>query len=33
MPDWTDKLRQAEQELDAARTPTALNEAARNFQR
>jgi hypothetical protein len=29
---WTEKLRQAEQELDAARTRTALGEAARKFQ-
>jgi hypothetical protein len=30
---WTEKLRQAEQDLDAARTRTALDEAARRFQR
>jgi hypothetical protein len=30
---WTEKLRQAKQELDAARTRTALDEAARRFQR
>jgi hypothetical protein len=30
---WTEKLREAEQELDAARTRTALDEAARRFQR
>jgi len=29
----TEKLRQAEQELDAARIRTALNEAASKFQR
>ena len=29
---WTEKLRQAERELDAARTRTALGEAARKFQ-
>jgi hypothetical protein len=29
---WTKKLREAEQELDAARTRTALGEAARRFQ-
>jgi hypothetical protein len=30
---WTEKLRQAEQELDAARTRTALDEAASRYQR
>jgi hypothetical protein len=30
---WTEKLRQAEEELDAARTRTALDEAARRYQR
>ena len=30
---WTEKLRQAEQELDAAKTRTALGEAARRYQR
>jgi hypothetical protein len=30
---WTEKLRQAEQELDAARTRGALDEAASKFQR
>jgi hypothetical protein len=29
---WTEKLRQAEQELDAARTRTAVNEAAKKLQ-
>ena len=30
---WTEKLRQAEQELDAARTRTEVNEAASRYQR
>jgi hypothetical protein len=30
---WTEKLRQAEQELDAARTRTAVGEAASKYQR
>ena len=30
---WTEKLRQAEQELDAARTRTQLGEAARKYER
>jgi hypothetical protein len=30
---WTAKLRQAEQELDAARTRTAVGEAASRYQR
>jgi hypothetical protein len=30
---WTEKLRKAEQELDAARTRTALDEAASRYQR
>jgi hypothetical protein len=30
---WTEKLRQAEQELDAARTRTKVNEAASKLQR
>jgi hypothetical protein len=30
---WTEKLRQAEQELDAARARTALDEAASRYQR
>jgi hypothetical protein len=30
---WTEKLRQAEQELDASRTRTAVDEAARRYQR
>jgi hypothetical protein len=30
---WTEKLRQAEQELDAARTRTAVGEAARRYER
>jgi hypothetical protein len=30
---WTEKLRQAEQELDAARTRTAVDEAAKRYQR
>jgi hypothetical protein len=30
---WTEKLRQAEQELDAARTRTALDGAASRYQR
>jgi hypothetical protein len=29
---WTDKLREAEQELDAARTRTEVNAAAKKFQ-
>jgi len=30
---WSEKLRQAEQEFDAARTRSAVDEAARRFQR
>jgi hypothetical protein len=30
---WTEKLRQAEQELDAARTRSAVDEAAARYQR
>jgi hypothetical protein len=30
---WAEKLRQAEQELDAARTRTAVDEAASRYQR
>jgi hypothetical protein len=30
---WTEKLRQAEQDLDAARTRTAVGEAAARYQR
>jgi hypothetical protein len=29
---WTEKLRQAERELDAARTRTAVNDAAKRYQ-
>jgi hypothetical protein len=30
---WTEKLRQTEQDLDAARTRTAVDEAAARYQR